>query len=424
MMGTKFDGNVFIIGAGPYGLSLAAHLTEAGVPFEIAGTPMASWRYHMPAGMYLKSEPYASSLSDPKARYNLERYRLGGGRRSVRTGEPVALNEFLDYTLWFQERALGAIIERHVRTLARADDNGFELTLDDGSLRRARHVVLASGIIPFKHVPEPLSALPSELVSHSADHASLAEFARRQVSVVGTGQSGLETAALLHEAGARTHLVARAPALKWHVPPAKVRAFWDDWLRPEAGIANGWGAWICAEHPGAFRQLPLRVRAREVATRLGPCGAWWLRSRVEGKVAISTASSLEDASERNGRVALTLRVAGTRTVIEADHVIAATGYRVDMRRLGFLDPALLAELATDNGYPRLNGRYETSVPGLFAVGSMAAQTFGPVMRFMYGARHPAGTLARHFAALATGQPVHGQEVASNTSASIGAAASP
>ena len=55
-----------IVGAGPYGLSIAAHLRERGVNFRIFGTPMRTWREQMPRGMLLKSDGFASNLSDPQ----------------------------------------------------------------------------------------------------------------------------------------------------------------------------------------------------------------------------------------------------------------------------------------------------------------------------------------------------------------------
>ena len=49
--GAVMDGpDVAIVGAGPYGLSIAAHLRVAGVTFRIFGRPMQTWRYHMPDG--------------------------------------------------------------------------------------------------------------------------------------------------------------------------------------------------------------------------------------------------------------------------------------------------------------------------------------------------------------------------------------
>ena len=58
---------VVVIGAGPYGLSIATHLRAQQLSFRIFGEPMASWRHHMPQGMSLKSEGFASDLYDPRA---------------------------------------------------------------------------------------------------------------------------------------------------------------------------------------------------------------------------------------------------------------------------------------------------------------------------------------------------------------------
>ena len=48
-----------IVGAGPYGLSLAAHMRKAGTDFRIVGDPMAPWRTSMLSDMHLKSEGFA-----------------------------------------------------------------------------------------------------------------------------------------------------------------------------------------------------------------------------------------------------------------------------------------------------------------------------------------------------------------------------
>lgn len=75
---------------------------------------------------------------------------------------------------------------------------------------------------------------------------------------------------------------------------------------------------------------------------------------------------------------------GTVQRIEADHVIAGTGYRMRLDALGFLSPSLLAGLARTGGFPQLDGGLGSSVPGLFFTGLPAAATFGPVVRFVSG----------------------------------------
>jgi FAD-dependent urate hydroxylase len=91
-------------------------------------------------------------------------------------------------------------------------------------------------------------------------------------------------------------------------------------------------------------------------------------------------------------------VAGTKQSLEASHVIAATGFKPDLRRLSFLDPELITQIHAFNGVPRLSRSGESSVPGLLFVGIITAPTFGPVMRFMFGAKHTAHALARRFLA--------------------------
>ena len=65
---------IAIIGAGPYGLSLGAHLRRLGVPYRIFGRPMDSWRAHMPKGMMLKSDGFASNIYDPDGGFTLEKF--------------------------------------------------------------------------------------------------------------------------------------------------------------------------------------------------------------------------------------------------------------------------------------------------------------------------------------------------------------
>jgi cation diffusion facilitator CzcD-associated flavoprotein CzcO len=86
--------DVAIIGAGPYGLSLAAHLRARGVDFRIFGKPMQTWLEHMPKGMRLKSEGFASSLYDPDSKFTLAAYCKERGLAYADTGMPIPLETF------------------------------------------------------------------------------------------------------------------------------------------------------------------------------------------------------------------------------------------------------------------------------------------------------------------------------------------
>src|ERR1700756_5437624 len=101
-MGT--DGDVAIMGAGPYGLSLSAHLSAAHVEHRVVGIPMHGWTARMPKGMLLKSEPFASSLSDPDGSFSLGAYCQERGRNFAEIGLPVPIETFIAYGNAFQER--------------------------------------------------------------------------------------------------------------------------------------------------------------------------------------------------------------------------------------------------------------------------------------------------------------------------------
>ncbi|MFF1795368.1 FAD-dependent oxidoreductase [Kitasatospora sp. NPDC058263] len=379
---------IAVVGAGPYGLATAAHLAARGSDLRVFGEPMAGWRDHMPAGMFLKSTPRASNISAPAPGHRLADHRTALGVAPVGDRYPVPIAEFIAYGDWFQQRCVPGV--ERCAVLGIGYDHGvLRLRLDTGEELRSRAVVLATGLRAFAHVPGELAALrESGLGSHTSDHADLGRFAGRRVAVVGAGQSALESAALLAEAGARPTLVARTARLRFGTAPgadlpgerpAAVRARY-----PGTELGPGWNLFGYCRAPWAFRHLPDDVRAGRVRTVLGPAGAWWLRERVEDAgVPVLTGCSVESARERAGAVRLRLR--GLTGALEVDHVLAATGYRVDVERLDLLDPGLRrAVRRTADGAPRLTGGFESSVPGLYFTGLAAANSFGPLLRFVCG----------------------------------------
>ncbi len=163
---------------------------------------------------------------------------------------------------------------------------------------------------------------------------------------------------------------------------------------PEVGLGSGWSTWFYSRQPAMFRHLPEATRVLRARTALGPAGASWLRGRVEGEFPILAGHALDWAASGPDGVRLGLaRSSGTRTEVAADHVIAATGYRPDLSRLTFLDEELRSGLRTVARTPVVDRDYQTSSPGLYVVGPGVAPTFGPVMRFVYGADHAARTVA-------------------------------
>jgi thioredoxin reductase len=388
---------VAIVGAGPYGLSLAAHLRKAGVSVRQFGMPMQLWRDFMPEGMFLKSQGFASNLSDPDHTHTLEAFCRATGRPYASYGLPVPLDTFVAYGQWFRSELVPDVEEVLVSDVAQTG-GGFEVSLANSEQVRARKVVVAIGVEAFAYVPEPLSALPSSVCTHASAHTDLGAFRGQEVIVVGAGQSALESAALLHENGAKVQLVCRKDKLAWNGPPLPLDRPLPQRLRePESGLGSGWATWFYSNQPGLFRRLPRSTRVYRARTALGPAGAAWLRIRVEGQFPALTGYSVSWARVQDGGVRLGLAGAdGSSREIAADHVIAGTGYRTDVTRLSFLGDQMVSRVrkVPGTGSSAVGRDYQTSIPGLYVIGPAVAPTMGPVMRFVFGSEHAATTVAR------------------------------
>ncbi|MCQ4209918.1 FAD-dependent oxidoreductase [Streptomyces longispororuber] len=393
---------VAVIGAGPYGLSTAAHLRARGIPVRVFGEPMVSWRSHMPEGMILKSVPSASNIDAPQRGHDLVDYCDAAGIERLVTDEDlISAETFVAYGDWFQKKLVPELERVRVVSVDRRGTAGFELKLDSGEQFTARAVVVATGLSGLEYVPREFAAAvpdgptPTGPLSHSAQHHDLSRFAGQELIVVGAGQSALETAALAAEAGASVKVVARGKGrVRFGAPP------WDQpRFRPETPFGRAWSLYALTYYPHQYRQLPPQARHFLVRRVLGPLGAWWLRERFEGKVGVRDVAGVERVTVSEGAPVLTVRTHGGRLDdIAADHVIAATGYRVDLAAMPFLGEGLRTRLATSRGTPRLGAGYVSSVPGLYFTGMLGGSSYGPVMRFVCGTEFASPRLARHLAA--------------------------
>src|SRR5205823_5080765 len=301
---------------------------------------------------------------------------------------------FTAYGLAFRERIVPELEERMVVGLDRLPV-GFRLRLDDGEVLAARRVVLAVGITHFAYVPPELAPLPPQYVSHSFQHYELERFRGRNVVVIGGGASALDIAGLLRDVGAEVGLVARRQSLNFHSGPGEKPSLWKQIRHPRSGLGPGLRSRFYSDAPAVFYYLPERLRLQIVRTALGPSGGWTIKEKVIGRVPLSLGCTPERAEIQNGSVHLQVRsVDGTEREIVTSHVIAATGYRVDLERLAFLSPDIRARIQTVNGAPVLSPSFESSMPGLYFAGVAAANSFGPVMRFAFGAGFAARTITR------------------------------
>jgi len=389
--------DVVIIGAGPYGLSIAAHLRKTKLTFRIFGSPMQSWREQMPKGMLLKSDGFASNLYDPDSSFTLRRYCKEMNLPYSDVGLPVPLEVFSAYGLEFQKRLVPTLEETNIASVRRTP-SGFELKTAENQTVHARRVVVAAGITHFSYLPPFLAELPREYVSHSSQYHDLSEFRGKSVAIVGAGASAVDIAALLNEGGSRVQLVARRSQIAFHSRAKEPRPLLDRLRNPRSGLGVGWRSRLCTDAPLVFHFMPQDFRLRVVRNHLGPAPGWFVRNKVVGKFPLHLGSTINEVTIENGKVRLKMANEDKRDIeLVVDHVIGATGFQVEMSRLGFLDESLRREVQTVEGTPVLSRNFESSVPGLYVVGLASANAFGPLTRFAYGAKFTARHISRHLA---------------------------
>lgn len=398
--------DVCVIGAGPYGLTTAAHLRASGVNVRIFGEVMSFWR-SMPEGMLLRSSRNAMSLSDPARPLSLDDFERVRGTPLT---SPVARTEFVRYGEWFQRHALPDVDPRMVEHVARSE-GGFRLVLAGGEVVLSRRVVVAIGLADFARRLPAFDRLPPDRATHSLHLGDCAIHRGKDVLVVGSGQSALEAAVLLREAGARVELVARAPRIDWLAPAREtsgVIGLLDRLLYPPGAIGPPGINW-CVKWPWLYRSLPGPVRIRAFARAVRPAGSDWTRRRFEG-VTETLGRSVTSAELVDDRVRVVLDDGNERLV---DLVVQGTGFAIDVTRFRLLSPEIVGSLRTLRGQPRLSAGFESSVPGLYFLGAASDLSLGPLMRAIAGTSFAARSLTRHVVAELSraGSPERAKEAA-------------
>lgn len=386
---------VVVIGAGPYGLSMAAHLAARNIPHRIFGRAMDTWATQMPKGMLLKSDGFATSLYDPARSFTFERYCRERNIPYADLGTPPRREDFVDYGRAFQQSLVPHVEEVMVESLER-DGSRYRLRTETGAQCLARSVIVAAGISHFAALPPVLSDLPPDLVTHTSQHHDLGAFKGRKVAVIGAGSSAADVAGLLHEAGAEAHLIVRGSLIPFHSKMRLPRPLYDQLRNPSSKIGPGWKSVLFTKWPQLFRRLPEETRLRIARTYLGPAPGYFMRDRVIGRVPVHYGLQVAQATPNAGGVLLALAgERGEKREFQADHVICGTGYRPELARLPFLDNSLLSQIKAVQGTPILSTNFESSMPGLYFVGAIATNTFGPVLRFACGAEFAAPRVTRH-----------------------------
>ena len=377
---------LLIVGAGPFGLAMAAHARHLNIGHLMVGRPMGFWRTHMPTGMYLRSA--CDWHLDPQGVDTIEAF-LRTQALTPRDVEPLSLTRYLEYTHWFQERREIEPWPVLVERLDGTDGGGhcFRATLSDGGTIDAANVVLAIGFEYFKNVPDDLRALlPGSRLQHTCDLVDFTQIGGRQCLIIGGRQSAFEWAALMAEAGAAAvHVVHR------HDLPAFAEADWS-WVNAlVAGMLDN-PAWYRELSPAQKEEVGRRLWA-EGRLKLEP----WLASRLRREsVVLWPNTRISRCLERaDGALDVTLDGRAGSDAVVIDDIVFATGYKVQIGAVPLLARGnLLPTLRAEQDLPVLDQYLQSSIPGLFITSMAAMRDFGPFFAFTVAARLSAQLIGR------------------------------
>jgi len=383
--------DIAIIGAGPYGLSLAAHLSARRVKYRIFGEPMRFW-LNMPVGINLKSLAFATNIYVPKYGHSFPDWCRQHGLEDF---EPCTMQSFSAYGLEMQKRFVPDVEEVLVTNVS-LRSNGFELTLSSGEQLLSRKVVVCTGLSGLAQIPDVLRELGPDRMRHTFNISDYSEFRNKTVAVIGAGSSAVEAGALVREAGGSSEVFVRGQEAVFHGRTPRERPLLERIKNPITVLGAGRNSWILQQLPLIVYRLPRERRTRFVKRHFGPASPWWIKDRVLGKVPIHVRHELVEAGNAGQRVQLKMRNGeGSLRNVEVDFVIAGTGYDSDVSRLKFLDPEILDRIQRIERAPTLNINFESSVPGLHFTGPLSFMCFGPLFRFVTGAEVTSRRLARH-----------------------------
>ena len=376
--------DVAVVGAGPFGLSVAAHLAHKRV--RVFGEPMETWRTRMPPDMRLRSDWEETSLSAPGDRGSIDVWSRAEGEPRE---EPIPLQTVLRYSDWFRRTFVPASDPSDVAKVDRAAGR-FRVTSVAGDEVDAQTLVVAVGVTPFPYAPPPFDAAMGDGISFAIERQDYSEYRDGRVIVVGGGQGGLEAAAMARRAGADVEVVIRSQ-LRWFTDrePYRPRGPLQRRLYRLAYPVVGYGPPPLnrlALHPDVFAALPARARRRVASRILRAGGSPWVREEVQGRVTVTEGVAVRAVERVGDRIHLRLSDGSAR---EADAVVVSAGFRFALDRMAFLAPAVRAAVEVRDGWPVLDREFRSSDPDLLFVGFAAERRFGPIARFVSGSRFTA-----------------------------------
>ncbi|MEH7246876.1 NAD(P)-binding domain-containing protein [Neobacillus niacini] len=348
-----------IVGAGPYGISLAAHAAKAGLRYRVFGYPMDFWQFKMPPNMFIRTMLEYTNLSDPEERCTLKEFQKEKG---LRLSYPIPRSVFVEYGKWFIEK-LNLSIEKVYISHVRKEHGFFVLETENRNTVEAKNVIIAVGLTNSRYIPRDLAHVPKEYLSHTGDFTVFEQFRNQHVAVIGGGQSAWEASALLHQAHARVELIYRRPRR----------------LDPEQNL-NAKQKEIADEFFYYPQEKKMEVRKQFEK----PTVSDFLVPLVEGNVTQRPNTFIVNTTlTKVNKVQVLLN---DDTTLLVDHIIAATGYRFNPHNLSFLVSIIDGIKCTEGLDPIVDESFQSTLPHLYFAGPATAFCYGPAFRFISGVK--------------------------------------
>jgi FAD-dependent urate hydroxylase len=369
--------DVAVVGAGPYGLSVAASVASARA--IVFGQPLLTWQ-RMEPDMELRAAWDEMALVAGGGRGGLDAWLAETGRPRR---EPMTPADFVAYGTWFRQRFVPEFVEDDVEIVE--PEGALLRVAAGGSEWLARRLVVAVGITPFPYLAPQFARLGDERVEPAALRNGFADLADARVAVVGGGQSAVEAAAHAARAGASVTMLVRG-TVTWFADrePHTPRGWVGQRLYRLAYPVVGYGPPPInrlVRRPDAFAALPFAMRRRLTNFLLRPGASPWLQPLVEGRVDVR--EHVEVRQVECGEAALRLHLSGGEP-LEVDRLIVGTGFRFALERLPFLSVVLRERIQVSRDWPVLDRSFRSTDPSVFFVGYAAEGRFGPVARFVLG----------------------------------------
>ena len=342
---------VLIVGAGPYGLSLANFMSGMGQDFKIIGKPMELWREHTFSGAALRSDMATSEIAHPENAFSIKAFRQQNESHPV--SERVNVQEYREYINWVLEQTSYDIQETYMTRLSRQGDH-YLAELESGETITAKQVVIATGVA--HHLKIPAEFKTARDVIHSYFTREIEALQGKKVLVVGAGQSAAEAMEVCQQNDNQVHWYARTEPRYYSEP-----------LDLPKWIFN-----LVVKSAGLFRRIPHRI--------------------IQFVFSIFSATTMTPDNER--KLADVERFSELPDLKAYDHVITATGYNYTLNHMKFLSEELRAALEMRAAMPRIDKNFMSSMRDLYFIGPSTEMFFGPPMKFMIGSQYVAPKLSK------------------------------